>query len=159
MSWLVHYLYGKIHPMRPNKIKKVIISHIYLAAVWSSINICRLTNRNRPMSVDQATIAVRILGVNPHAHLQGQRSWMSQHCFVTPLIFWWGLVFPLQKSFTHHAEQHLLCVFLQCTHRYPLRPHMVQRLSSSSTFRTGDVWGIWVVSCFSCPGFWPSKAV
>ena len=31
--------------------------------------------------------------------------------------------------------------------------------SSTSTFRTGDVWGIWVVSCFSCPGFWPNKAV
>ena len=58
---------------------------------------------------------------------------------------WWGLVFPLQKASTRHTEQHLLCVF-----------HV---WFFSSTFRTGDVWGIWVVLCFSCPGFWPSKAV
>ena len=69
-----------------------------------------------------------------------QRSWMLQRCFTTPFDGDWSS----HSRNPSHIMQNRACYVYSChvyTHCYPLRPHMVLRLSSSSTL-SGTLSGI-----------------
>ena len=69
----------------PTKWREVI--HIWLRG--HLCHTCRLTNKNIPMSVDWARIAVRrILGVSPHAHLQDECYFNCLYCLSPHITFW-----------------------------------------------------------------------